>query len=109
MYFKIALGNVKKNFKDYFIYFATLTFSVCLFYVFNSFGAQEAVLSVNESEREIIQQLANILNMLSVIVIAIFAFLILYANNFLIKKEKRNGYLYVTGNGEKKDFPYSYS
>lgn len=102
MYFKIALGNVKKNFKDYFIYFATLTFSVCLFYVFNSFGAQEAVLSVNESEREIIQQLANILNMLSVIVIAIFAFLILYANNFLIKKRKKEMGIYMLLGMEKR-------
>lgn len=106
MYFKIALGNVKKNFKDYFIYFATLTFSVCLFYVFNSFEAQQAVLEVNESEREIIRQLASILNLLSVIVIAIFAFLILYANNFLVKKRKKEMGIYMLLGMEKRKISF---
>ena len=33
---KIALKNIKKSFKDYSIYFLTLTFAVCIFYSFNS-------------------------------------------------------------------------
>ena len=36
MYFKIALGNVRRSIRDYGVYFLTLTFGVCLFYVFNS-------------------------------------------------------------------------
>ena len=35
VYLKIAVGNVKKSYRDFMIYFMTLTFSVCLFYVFN--------------------------------------------------------------------------
>ena len=35
MYFKLSLRNVKRSIKDYLIYFLTLTFGVCLFYIFN--------------------------------------------------------------------------
>lgn len=38
MYSKIPLRNVKRSFKDYAIYFLTLTFAVCIFYSFNSDG-----------------------------------------------------------------------
>ena len=44
MYFKIAFSNVKKSIRDYTIYFLTLTFGICLFYMFNSVQAQQAVL-----------------------------------------------------------------
>ena len=36
MYSKIAFSNVKKSIRDYTIYFLTLTFGICLFYMFNS-------------------------------------------------------------------------
>lgn len=49
MYSKLAFGNVKKSIKDFTVYFLTLTFGVCLFYVFNSIGSQEAMLKINES------------------------------------------------------------
>ena len=41
MYSKIALKNVKKSFKDYTIYFLTLTLAVCIFYSFNSIESQK--------------------------------------------------------------------
>ena len=36
MFFKLAIHNVRRSLRDYAIYFLTLTFGVCLFYVFNS-------------------------------------------------------------------------
>ena len=42
MYSKIAFSNVKKSIRDYTIYFLTLTFGICLFYMFNSVQAQQA-------------------------------------------------------------------
>lgn len=53
MYSKLAFGNVKKSIKDFTVYFLTLTFGVCLFYVFNSIGSQEAMLKINESQKSI--------------------------------------------------------
>ena len=47
VYLKIAVGNVKKSYRDFMIYFMTLTFSVCLFYVFNSFDAQQKIMMLS--------------------------------------------------------------
>ncbi|MDQ0361641.1 ABC transporter permease [Breznakia pachnodae] len=95
MYFKLAMQNVKKSYKDYFIYFLTLAFSVCLFYTFNSFQAQQAVLDMTAAQSEIIEGLAEVLTWLSVFVALVLGFLILYSNNFLIKRRKKEFGLYT--------------
>lgn len=95
MYFKLALRNVKKSYRDYLIYFLTLMFSVCLFYTFNSFQSQQAVMEINESQRNIIQTLALVMNFVSIFVAIVLAFLILYANNFLIKRRKKELGIYT--------------
>ncbi len=98
MYFKLALRNVKKSFKDYLIYFLTLTFSVCLFYAFNSFQEQRAVLDMTTIQSDMMDQAAMIMLMLSWVVAVTLAFLIIYANNFLIKRRKKEfGLLMIMG------------
>lgn len=95
MYFKLALKNVKKSYKDFLIYFLTLAFSVCLFYTFNSFQAQQAVLNLNKVQSEIVDSISIIMGLLSNFVSVVLAFLILYANSFLIKRRKREFGLYM--------------
>lgn len=95
MYFKLALRNVKKSYRDFLIYFLTLTFSVCLFYTFNSFQSQQAVMKMNESQMSIIDSLSMLMNYLSVFVAIVLAFLILYANNFLIRRRKKELGIYT--------------
>ena len=95
MYFKLALKNVKKSFKDFLIYFLTLAFAVCLFYIFNSFQSQQAVLEMNASQAEIVDLLSTFMSLLSVFVTVVLAFLILYANNFLIRRRKRELGIYT--------------
>ncbi|MEG2801136.1 MAG: FtsX-like permease family protein [Longicatena sp.] len=95
MYFKLALRNVRKSYKDFLVYFLTLAFSVCLFYTFNSFQSQQAVMDLNESQRMIMLSLSLILNMVSVFVVIVLGLLILYANNFLIKRRKKEFGLYM--------------
>lgn len=96
MYFKLALRNVKKSYKNYLIYFLTLGFSVCLFYMFNSFQEQEAVLILDgEEQAEVLRSAAILMNALSVFVSIVLAFLILYANNFLIRQRKKEFGLYT--------------
>ena len=43
MYFKLAIKNVRKSVKDFTIYFLTLAFGVCLFYVFNSIESHDVM------------------------------------------------------------------
>lgn len=95
MYYKLAFHNVLKSFKDYMIYFLTLAFSVCLFYSFNSFQAQQAVMEMSAVQYELVDNIQTLMNILSILVAFILAFLILYANNFLIKRRKKELGLYT--------------
>lgn len=95
MYFKLALRNVKKSYRDFLIYFLTLAFSVCLFYTFNSFQDQQYVMQMNEAQTALIETLSLMMGYLSVFVAIVLAFLILYANNFLIKRRKKELGLYM--------------
>lgn len=87
---------MKKSFKDYAIYFLTLILGVAIFYVFNSIDSQEAMLNVSQSTREIIKLMLTILGGVSVLISFILGFLIVYANNFLIKRRKKEFGIYMT-------------
>lgn len=103
MYSKIALKNVKKSFKDYTIYFLTLTLAVCIFYSFNSIESQKALVEVSSTEGDYVTILSDVISYISVFVAIILGSLILYANNFLIKKRNRELGLYMTlGMGKSK-------
>lgn len=103
MYFKIALNNVRKSFKDYSIYFLTLTLGVCLFYAFNSIGDQKAFLELGKRQSEYIKSLQYLISGISVFISCVLGGLILYANNFLVKKRKKELGIYMTlGMGKNK-------
>ncbi|WP_346889738.1 ABC transporter permease [Clostridium sp. UBA1056] len=96
MYSKIAINNVKKSFKDYTIYFLTLTFAVCIFYSFNSIESQKAMFEISKSEAGYIDILTTVISWVSVFVSAILGGLIIYANNFMIKRRKKELGVYMT-------------
>ncbi|WP_221388318.1 FtsX-like permease family protein [Clostridium perfringens] len=103
MYFKIALNNVRKSFKDYSIYFLTLTLGVCIFYAFNSIGDQKAFLELGKRQAEYIKVLQGLISGISVFISCVLGGLILYANNFLVKKRKKELGIYMTlGMGKNK-------
>ncbi|WP_050615594.1 FtsX-like permease family protein [Bacillus testis] len=96
MYFKLAYRNVKRSLSDFMIYFLTLTFAVCIFYSFNSISAQKAMLDLTENKSQTVDSLILLLSYVSVFVSVVLGFLILYANNFLIKRRKKELGLYMT-------------
>lgn len=96
MFYKLAFQNVKKSLSDYVIYFITLSFGVCLFYVFNAVENQQTMLLLSEQQHTILQTGTAMLGYLSVFISFVLAGLILYANNFLIKRRKRELGLYMT-------------
>ena len=103
MYFKIAIKNVRKSFKDYTIYFLTLTLADCIFYSFNSIESQKALIEMSSSGKEYVSVLTEIISYVSVFVAVILGSLILYANNFLIKKRNKELGIYMTlGMGKSK-------
>ena len=96
MLFKLSIRNMKKSFKDYAIYFLTLVLGVAIFYMFNSLDSQQAMLKVSESTRQMIQLMIQVLGMISVFIAIVLGFLIVYANNFLINRRKREFGIYMT-------------
>ena len=96
MLFKLAFKNMKKSFKDYAIYFLTLVLGVSIFYMFNSLDSQEAMLQVSQSTKDMIELMISMLGMVSVFVAIILGVLIVYANNFLINRRKREFGIYMT-------------
>ena len=90
MFSKLALKNVTRSLKDYSVYFLTLTFGVCIFYVFNSLDSQWVMEALQGGEKSsILDATLMLVDIFSVFVSVILAFLILYANNFMFKRRKK--------------------
>ncbi len=96
MLFKLSWNNMKKSIKDYAIYFLTLVLGVAIFYMFNSIDSQQAMLQVSQSQREIIKLMITMLGFVSAFVAVVLGLLIVYANNFLINRRKKEFGIYMT-------------
>ena len=96
MLFKLSWNNMKKSFKDYAIYFLTLVLGVAIFYMFNSIDSQQAMLEISQSTRDIIKLMISMLGYVSVFVAVVLGLLIVYANNFLINRRKKEFGIYMT-------------
>ncbi len=96
MLFKLSLRNLKKSFQDYTVYFLTLVLGVAVFYVFNALDSQSVMESVSASTREIIELMLAMLAGVSVFVSVNLGFLIVYANNFLIRRRKKEFGVYMS-------------
>ena len=93
---KLAFKNVGKSVRDFTVYFFTLAFGVCVFYMFNSIYAQQAMFDMTEKQTETVQSICEILSYVSIFVAVILGFLIVYANGFFIKRRKKELGIYMT-------------
>ncbi len=91
MFCRLALKNVRRSVKDYSLYFLTLLFGVCVFYVFNSLENQWVMGALNANERNVnyTGAILQLVDVVSVFVAVVLAFLILYANSFLLRRRKQ--------------------
>ena len=87
MFSKLAFKNVGRSMKDYGVWFLTIAFGVCLFYVFNSLETQAVFQYLGSGpQAPTAQAIRELIGMLSVFVWVVLAFLILYASGFLIRR-----------------------
>lgn len=93
---KLALKNASKSIRDYAVYFFTLALAVCIFYMFNSIYAQKDIMVVTETTAESMKALRQILSYISAFVAVVLGFLIVYANNFFIRRRKKELGIYMT-------------
>lgn len=95
-FYKLALKNIKRSFKDYAIYFLTLVLGVAIFYVFNALSSQAVLLDIEANMLEIVELMSAILSGVSVFVAIVLGFLIIYASRFLIKRRNSEFGIYLT-------------
>ena len=90
MFSKLAVKNVGRSVRDYGVYFLTVAFGVCLFYVFNALETQSVLRYLAGHQRQdITDSILRLMGMLSVFVWVVLAFLILYASGFLVRRRSR--------------------
>lgn len=95
MNFNLVFKNVRKSIKDYAIYFITLSLGVSLFYAFNSISSQPSLHQLNYAMKLFGDALIEYIGILSVFVAIILAFLIVYANQFIMKRRKKEIGIYM--------------
>lgn len=89
MFSKLALKNVRRSVKDYGVWFLTIAFGVCLFYVFNALENQSVLRFLAQNPKvNVVEAIQRLIGILSVFVWVVLAFLILYASGFLIRRRK---------------------
>ncbi|PEK43138.1 ABC transporter permease [Bacillus toyonensis] len=83
----IALRNIKRNFKDYFIYFASMIFSIVIYFTFKA-------LQYNPQISEAGDNIGRGFQLASVMLIIFVTIFIIYSNGFFTRKRKKEIGLY---------------
>lgn len=95
---KLAWGNVRRAGRDYLVYLLTLTLGVMVFYAFNTISMQVDIAGIDEEG--LAQVMGSMLGGLTYFLAGVMAFLMVYANNFIMKRRKKEFGLYqVLGMG----------
>ena len=88
---KLAWGNVRRAGRDYLVYLLTLTLAVTVFYAFNTISLQTELAGVDPG---VGQLLGSTLSGLTVFLACVMGFLMVYANNFIMRRRKKELGLY---------------
>ena len=95
---KLAWGNVRRAGRDFLVYLLTLTLGVTVFYAFNTISMQVDIAGIDEEG--LAQVMGSMLGYLTYFLPGVMAFLMVYANNFIMKRRKKEFGLYqVLGMG----------
>lgn len=95
---KLAWGNVRRAGRDHLVYLLTLTLGVTVFYAFNTISMQVDIAGIDEEG--LAQVIGSMLGDLTYFLAGVMAFLMVYANNFIMKRRKKEFGLYqVLGMG----------
>lgn len=96
MLLKLAVRNMRRSLRDYAIYFVTLLIAVTVFYAFNSVGDQQVMHDIAASDNtNVVEFTGYMMNTFSVVVAFVLGFLVIYANQLLISRRKREFGIYL--------------
>ncbi|PEB78367.1 ABC transporter permease [Bacillus nitratireducens] len=86
----IALRNIQRNFKDYFVYFASMIFSIVIYFTFKALQYNSQMEKAAEGSKKI----SGAFQVSSVMLIIFVAVFIIYSNGFFTRKRKKEVGLY---------------
>lgn len=90
MLLKLATRNIQRSMRDYAIYFVTLLMAVAIFYAFNSVSDQRVVQDIVASGKtNIVDITGYLISMISVVIALVLGFLVVYSNQLLVARRKR--------------------
>lgn len=92
---KLIFQNLRRNLRDYAVYFFTLMLSISLFYAFNSLQDAKALLGLDPDMLVMLRQLSDLIKGFSIVIAGMVGFLILYVNRFLLKRRKKELGIYM--------------
>lgn len=95
LYAKLAWGNLRRTFRDFAIYFATLMLSVALFYSFSTLTNQTVFVGLGSSTSSLMLRMGELIRGLSVFLMIIIGILIVYANIFFMRRRVREFATYL--------------
>lgn len=88
--FSIARKNIRKNFTNYFLYFASMIFSIVIYFTFVSLKYDNTIQSATEGSTKI----SSAFSAAAVVLIIFVAIFIWYSNSFFTRKRKKEVGLY---------------
>ena len=89
---KLAWGNVRRARRDYLVYLLTLGLGVMVFYAFNTISVQVDIAGIKTvGMRDL---MGNLMSGVTFFLAFVMGFLLVYANNFIMKRRKKEFGLY---------------
>lgn len=88
--FSIARKNIVKNFTHYFLYFASMIFSIVIYFTFVSLKYDTTI----QAASEISTKISSVFSAAAVVLIVFVAIFIWYSNSFFTRKRKKEVGLY---------------
>lgn len=89
--YDLAFRNVKRNFKQYFLYFLSMIVSIVVFFVFRSIATHSELFAIAAQEPRKIKGMFVASSVLLILFISVF---VIYSNSFFMKKRKQEIGLY---------------
>ncbi|GGE76267.1 ABC transporter permease [Priestia taiwanensis] len=87
---KLALRNMKRNMKSYFLYFFSMIFSIVIYYTFKAIQYNSQIEKAAEGSKKI----SGAFTTSSILLILFVAIFIIYSNGFFTRKRKKEVGLY---------------
>lgn len=88
--FSLAKKNIQRNFSNYFLYIASMVFSIVIYFTFVTLKYNDEISALTGTS----QKIQGLMNASSIILLFFIVIFIAYSNSFFMKKRKKEVALY---------------